>query len=89
MTDKQNDAGVLSVLIQRLESQRLPRLLNIKSSVDNGERLSEHDLRFLQEVLADAKDVAPMIAKRLNPLWVKRVAVLGLTILGLSLVGLF
>jgi hypothetical protein len=30
-----------------------------------------------------------MIAKRLNPLWVKRVAVLGLTILGLSLVGVF
>ena len=33
--------------------------------------------------------IAPMIAKRLNPLWVKRVAVLGLTILGLSLVGVF
>ncbi|MEW6512388.1 MAG: sulfite exporter TauE/SafE family protein [Pseudomonadota bacterium] len=33
--------------------------------------------------------VAPMIAKKLNPLWVKRVAVLGLTILGLSLVGVF
>lgn len=31
--------------------------------------------------------IAPKIAKRLNPLWVKRVAVVGLTILGLSLVG--
>ena len=33
--------------------------------------------------------VAPKIAKRLNPLHVKRVAVVGLTILGLSLVGVF
>ncbi|MDP1651626.1 MAG: sulfite exporter TauE/SafE family protein [Rhodocyclaceae bacterium] len=33
--------------------------------------------------------LGPKIAKRLNPLWVKRVAVVGLTLLGLSLVGLF
>lgn len=33
--------------------------------------------------------IAPNIAKRLNPLWVKRVAVVGLTLLGLSLVGVF
>lgn len=33
--------------------------------------------------------IAPKIAKKLNPLWVKRVAVIGLTILGLSLVGVF
>jgi uncharacterized membrane protein YfcA len=31
--------------------------------------------------------LGPMIAKRLNPLWVKRVAVTGLTILGLMLLG--
>lgn len=33
--------------------------------------------------------VAPKIAKRINPLWVKRVAVVGLTALGLSLLGVF
>lgn len=33
--------------------------------------------------------IGPKIAKRLNPLWVKRVAVVGLTLLGLSLVGVF
>ncbi len=33
--------------------------------------------------------LGPKIAKRLNPLWVKRVAVIGLTLLGLSLVGVF
>lgn len=31
--------------------------------------------------------LGPQIAKRLNPLWVKRVAVVGLTILALMLIG--
>ncbi|GFK94061.1 hypothetical protein NNJEOMEG_01900 [Fundidesulfovibrio magnetotacticus] len=33
--------------------------------------------------------IAPQIAKRISPLWVKRVAVVGLALLGLSLLGLF
>ena len=33
--------------------------------------------------------IAPQIAKRVSPLWVKRVAVVGLTILALSLLGVF
>lgn len=33
--------------------------------------------------------IGPKIAKKLNPLHVKRVAAIGLTLLGLSLVGLF
>ena len=33
--------------------------------------------------------IAPQIAKRVSPLWVKRVAVVGLVLLGLSLLGLF
>lgn len=33
--------------------------------------------------------IGPKIAKRLNPLHVKRVAVVGLALLGLSLIGLF
>ena len=33
--------------------------------------------------------IGPKLAKRLNPLWVKRVACAGLTLLGLSLVGVF
>ncbi len=62
MTDKQNEAGVLSVLIQRLESQRLPRLLELKTKVDSGERLSDLDLHFLQEVLTDARNAHPLVA---------------------------
>ncbi len=32
--------------------------------------------------------IAPQIAKRVSPLWVKRIAVVGLTILALNLLGL-
>jgi len=63
MTNKQDDTGVLAALIQRLESQRLPKLLALKEEVDKGQRLSDHDLHFLQEVLTDAQHVAPMVAK--------------------------
>lgn len=62
MTNKQDDAGVLAALIQRLESQRLPRLLALKEHVDQGQRLSDQELHFLQEVLSDAQHVAPMVA---------------------------
>lgn len=64
MTDTNTtEAGVLAALVQRLESQRLPRALDIKDRVDRGERLSDSDLRFLQEVLDDAKSIAPMVTK--------------------------
>jgi uncharacterized membrane protein YfcA len=33
--------------------------------------------------------IGPQIAKRISPLWVKRVAVVGLTILGLRLLGVY
>lgn len=33
--------------------------------------------------------IAPKIAKRISPVWVKRVAVLGLSLLGLALLGVF
>jgi hypothetical protein len=33
--------------------------------------------------------IAPQIARRVNPLWVKRVAVLGMTLLAFSLLGFY
>ena len=62
MTDKQNEAGVLAVLMQRLESQRLSQLLELKAKVDQGECLNDHDLRFLQDALTDAKNAHPLVA---------------------------
>ena len=57
MTNSEKDAGLIEVLVQRLEQQRLPRALDLKALVDRGERLSDLDISFLDEALQDASDV--------------------------------
>lgn len=61
MTESQREAGIIEVVVQRLEEQRLPRLLDIKDLVDQGERLSDLDINFLQEALQDANDVKAFV----------------------------
>ncbi len=63
MTTPEQDTGVLAVLMERFESQRLPRALTIKAKVDKGECLDEFDMAFLQEVLADSTNVMPMLER--------------------------
>jgi hypothetical protein len=63
MTDPQQDAGVLAVLIERLETTRLPRAFELKEKVDRGERLDEFDLSFLQDVFADATRNKPLLER--------------------------
>ena len=59
MTTK--DKGVIAALLQRFESQRLPRALSLKKKVDAGETLGSLDLSFIEEVLQDAKQIEPML----------------------------
>ena len=42
-------------LMQRFKTQRLPRILEIKEQVDQGDRLGEYDRLFLEEVIQDAR----------------------------------
>ena len=55
MTASEKEAGILAVLIERFEQQRLPRALDLKDKVDKGERLDEWDTAYLEEILEDAK----------------------------------
>jgi hypothetical protein len=57
MTDANPDIGVLKAVLDRLNTQRLPRLLGLQEKVDRGERLSDRDLAFLSEALANAQDL--------------------------------
>ena len=63
MTEKSDDAGVIAVLVQRFESERLPRALDLKEKVDQGETLNDIDIAFLEQVLEDANKLGPLLER--------------------------
>ena len=63
MTQSSEDAGVILALMQRFNKQRLPQALALKARVEQGERLSERDIAFLEKVFSDANHVMPLIDK--------------------------
>ncbi|TVQ87646.1 MAG: hypothetical protein EA400_10730 [Chromatiaceae bacterium] len=63
MTEQSTDLGVTTVLLERLTKFRLPRLMELKAKVERGERLADFDLSYLQDVLADASQARPLIAR--------------------------
>ena len=75
MNNKKKDEGVVEVLLERFEKQRLPRLLEIKKHVDAGMLLSETDLLFLEKVNKDALNAEPLVKRHpeFEELYVKAV----------------
>jgi hypothetical protein len=67
MSDSSKDAGLIQVLAERLETQRLPRALSIKEKVDNGGLLDNFDIEFLKEVFEDANAIKPLLDR--HPEW--------------------
>ena len=63
MSESSEDLGLITVLLQRLETQRLPRALALKEKVDRGELLDDFDLGFLEEVFADTSSIRPFLAQ--------------------------
>jgi len=63
VTASEKEAGILAVLIERFEQQRLPRALDLKDKVDKGERLDEWDTAYLEEILEDAEEVKLLVDK--------------------------
>jgi hypothetical protein len=61
MSNVTHDAGVIMALVERFNSQRLPRALELKTRVDAGATLNDFDLHFLQDVMEDAKRIAPLV----------------------------
>lgn len=61
MNDSSSEDGVVAALLQRFETFRLPRALDIKARVDNGERLNENDIAFLNRVFEDARHVQRLL----------------------------
>ena len=65
MNQPSKDAGIITVLADRLVKLCLPRLVAMKAQLDRGEKLTDPDIRFLQESIADAQGNAALIER--NP----------------------
>jgi hypothetical protein len=67
MKDPNREAGVVQVLAERMQKQRLPRALELKERVDQGGLLSDSDIAFLEEVFRDAAQIKPYLDS--HPEW--------------------
>lgn len=65
MDQKEKDKGVVFVLLDRFNKQRLPRIKQLKKKVDSGVLLDKYDQRFIEEVQRDIRKVTPIIDR--NP----------------------
>jgi hypothetical protein len=62
---RSHDLGVISVILKRLNNERLPRVFAIKQKVDNGNRLDDWDIAYLEQSFTDARQIAPLLER--NP----------------------
>ena len=67
MNEASKQAGIIQALVERFETQRLPRALALKKKVDSGERLDDLDIAFLEDVFRDAQENRHLV--ELNPKW--------------------
>ena len=63
MNKKSNDAGVIAAMLNRLEIERLPRMLAMQQRVKRGESLNEIEMDYLQRVFGDAKEAWTLIER--------------------------
>lgn len=65
MTESSKQSGVVAALLKRFETQRLPLALELKDKVDRGERLTDWDMAFMEQVQQDSQQIKALVDK--NP----------------------
>jgi hypothetical protein len=63
MSESPQDLGVIEVLLEGFNSQKLPRALALKAKVDQGGILDEYDMHDLEEVVATIRNAQPLIGR--------------------------
>ena len=61
MSEISKETGVIAVLAKRMVEERLPKALALKERVDRGEVLNDLDIAFLEQVIADAGTIRPLM----------------------------
>ena len=56
-----DDFGVITAVLKHLELEAIPRALAVKLEVDAGQRLSEPDLFFFEEILEEMQKLLHVI----------------------------
>ena len=54
--------GVLTVVLERFQKHRLPRIMRIKDLVDNGGTLNQSDIYFLSKVFHDTQQYSYFVS---------------------------
>lgn len=63
MSISTDDLGIITVILERLETQRLPTALAIKEKVDSGECLNESEIDFFKEIFEDSQNMMPQLER--------------------------
>ncbi|MDQ5879213.1 MAG: hypothetical protein QG616_2302 [Pseudomonadota bacterium] len=61
MSQNANDAGVVQALLDRFNTQRFPRAMELKAKVDRGDKLENFEIDYLAEVLADIRSIKALV----------------------------
>lgn len=61
--EAERELGIEITLLERFTQQRLPRILQIREFVLKGQRLSETDIIFLEEVLENCRQIAGTVQR--------------------------
>jgi hypothetical protein len=65
MHPSQHDLGIIQVILERFEKQRLPRLLDLKKQVDANQSLDDYEVNFLITAIKDTQSILLIIER--NP----------------------
>ena len=63
MSTPSDDTGIIQVILERFEKQRLPRMIEIKQQLDEGNKINEFELEYLSAALHDARTLLPILER--------------------------